>query len=138
MNEQAQTAEPVTAISMNTLKEVKASKPKAKAKPAVKAKVKAKAKTNGKGTKGPAILRQYAPEYHRDTENKTAGGNVSVDSDDATAKALRGKPLDEVYTKAAKVLGVTVKELQTRYGKLNVGMQRMNLGNRIRGVANAK
>lgn len=104
-------------------------------KPAKKAKAK---KPAASGVKGPAILREYAGSYHKDTEKKTAGGNVSIDNDDEVAKKLRGKDLDTVYSTVAKALGVTEKELRSRYAKLNVGMQRMNLGNRFRAVLNAK
>jgi len=126
----------------------KASKPKApkKAAPkkaAAKKPKKAKAKKGDKPT-GTAVIAAYAPEYHRDTEKKTASGNVSVDNNDDLAKKLRGKSLDEVYAMGAKVLRdeddkpVTVAALKKRYAHLNVGMQRMNLGNRIRAVLNAK
>lgn len=128
----------------------KVKKPKAAKKPA-KPKVKAKkagARPKGakagkgiaKTTKGPAALREYAPEYHKDNEKKTAGGNVSVDSNDEIAIKLRGKSLDEVYKLAGKALApdFTEADLRKKYRHLNVGMQRMNLGNRIRAAANAK
>ena len=73
--------------------------------------------------------------YTRDKEHKTAGGNPSVDNGDALAKALRGAELDAVYAQAAKALGVPEAELRTRYAGLNPGMQRMNLGNRMRAAA---
>lgn len=126
-----------------------APKAKAKAKPAKakKAAPKAKAKPSAKavkGLKGPAILRVYAPGYNKDTERKTAGGHTSVDNNDKLAQKLRGKDLDSVYAEAAKVLTdddgnkLSVQALKKQYGKLNVGMQRMNLGNRMRAVLNAK
>lgn len=115
-----------------------ASKP-AKAKPkAAKAKP-AKAKAKGKkaavktdGVKGPQVLRKYAPQYHKDTEKKTSGGHVSVDCNDELATKLRGKDLDSVYAFAAKTLKEPEADLRKRYKHLNVGMQRMNLGNRCR------
>lgn len=118
----------------------KASKPKKASKPA-KAK---KGKSAVKGKTGPAVLQEYAPKYNKDTKVKTAGGNTSVDSNDTLAKKLRGKTLDEVYAMAGKI--VTDKDenvvgeaaLRKQYKHLNVGMQRMNLGNRMRGVLNAK
>ena len=63
---------------------------------------------------------------------KTAAGNTSLSCGDATAKQLQGLEIDEVYSKAAKALDIPVKDLKKRYGHLNVGMQRMNLGNRMR------
>jgi hypothetical protein len=65
---------------------------------------------------------------------RTESGRKAIDSDDATAKELRGKTLDEVYAIAGKELGQTQKELKEKYQHLNIGMQRMNLGNRIRGA----
>lgn len=65
---------------------------------------------------------------------KAPGGGTSLNNGDAVAEKLQGKDLDEVYTIAAKALKCEVKELKAKYGKLNVGMQRMNLGNRLRKV----
>lgn len=81
----------------------------------------------------------------------TNSGRPTVDIDDVVAKALRGDDLEVIYPKVAawlKALGrdtvgrgskkmeVTEDNLRTRYGKLNVGMQRMNLGNILRGAMN--
>lgn len=70
--------------------------------------------------------------YHFDKEKRTAGGNVSVDCNDPIAEQLRGLPLDAVYGAAVGHLGVPKPDLIAKYSHLNVGMQRMNLGNRIR------
>lgn len=70
--------------------------------------------------------------YHFDKEVKTAGGHVSVDCNDTVAADLRGRALDAVYDEAARVLSVSKADLVTKYAHLNVGMQRMNLGNRMR------
>lgn len=70
--------------------------------------------------------------YHFDKEVKTAGGHVSVDCNDKVAADLRGRALDAVYDEAARVLSVSKADLVTKYAHLNVGMQRMNLGNRMR------
>ena len=99
---------------------------------------KAKGKKVTNGVKGPGILKEYAPTYNKDSENKTAGGHVSIDNNDALAKKLRGADLDAVYKQAAKVLEETEKDLRAKYKHLNAGMQRMNLGNRMRAVLNAK
>lgn len=64
----------------------------------------------------------------------TASGNTSLNCGDDLAKKLEGKDLDDVYKLASKLLEVPVSQLKARYGKLNVGMQRMNLGNRMRAV----
>lgn len=64
---------------------------------------------------------------------KSAGGNSSLDNGDSLAKKLRAKDIEAVYKEAAKVLGRDeVAALRKRYSKLNVGMQRMNMGNRMR------
>jgi membrane protein involved in colicin uptake len=110
-----------------------------KAKAAEKAaKAKEKAATVGASGKPTDVLRVYAKQYVHDKEHKTSGGNVSVDNGDELAAKLRGKDLSEVYKAAAKALGETEKDLIAKYGHLNVGMQRMNLGNRIRAALNAK
>jgi len=54
------------------------------------------------------------------------------DIGDQVAEALRGKTLDDAYKIAAKWLGARIDELKSKYGHLNPGQQRMNLGNRMR------
>jgi len=62
----------------------------------------------------------------------SASGSSSLDCGDDLAKQLRGATLDEVYKQAAKLLREPEAALRKRYDHLNVGMQRMNLGNRMR------
>lgn len=69
------------------------------------------------------------------TKTKSASGNKTLDSGDALAVELRGLELDDVYAKAAKALAVTEASLRSQYKALNTGMQRMNLGNRMRSAA---
>lgn len=70
---------------------------------------------------------------------KSAGGNTSLDCGDTVAKKLRGKELDDVYKEAARVLGRDMADaLRKRYADLNPGMQRMNLGNKIRHAGSGK
>ncbi|WP_373081969.1 hypothetical protein [Zhongshania sp.] len=57
----------------------------------------------------------------------------AIDNGDNVAETLREMHLEEVYSHVAKTLGVTAKSLKERYGHLNAGQQRMNLGNRLRG-----
>ena len=90
------------------------------------------------GTGSTASLRARAGSYVKDSEHKTEGGNVSVHCGDATAQKLLGKTLDECYTIAAGISEESEEDLRAKYEHLNVGMQRMNLGNKIRGVLNAK
>lgn len=68
----------------------------------------------------------------RYTKVKSAAGNVSLDSGDAVASRLRGMELPDVYEFAAKRLDCSVRSLKERYSHLNPGMQRMNLGNKLR------
>lgn len=75
--------------------------------------------------------------YHFDKEKKTAGGNISVDCGDKLAEKLRGASIDTVYLEASKILGEKEADLRSKYTHLNLGMQRMNLGNRMR-AAQAK
>jgi hypothetical protein len=72
--------------------------------------------------------------YHKGNANS---GVISLDCGDKVAADLRGEALEDVYERAAKTLGETVRALKLKYGKLNPGMQRMNLGNRIRKVLRA-
>ena len=64
----------------------------------------------------------------------TATGNKSLDNGDTIAQMLRGADLETVYKIGAKELGIPVEALKTKYGHLNPGQQRMNVGNRIRGA----
>jgi hypothetical protein len=120
----------------------KAKKPAPKGKTA-KAK-KAKVASGPKGVNGLTNAKQrpeYVSKYRKGKKGeKTAGGNTPIDCDDKVAKALRGQDLEAVYKTVAKALAPdeTVNSLKAKYGKLNVGMQRMNLGNRLRGALNAK
>ena len=124
--------EPSPGPNPSNRKPPKAPAPKgktAKAKAPAKAK---KAKPANGAAKSTDALAVKGKEYHRDTKVKTADGSVSVDSNDKTAKELRGKSLDEVYTIASKLLKEPATQLKAKYKHLNPGMQRMNLGNRIR------
>lgn len=61
----------------------------------------------------------------RQNEGKT-------DIGDTVAEMLRGKTLGGMYTLASRFLRVPEDELRAKYGHLNNGQQRMNLGNRMR------
>lgn len=67
--------------------------------------------------------------------NLSASGNATMDNGDQLAKSLRGVELDEVYAQASKVLGESQAALRAKYAHLNPGMQRMNLGNRMRAAS---
>lgn len=68
----------------------------------------------------------------------TTHGNRTIDIDDKVAKMLRGADSKEMYQIAAKALGEPLRALQRQYSHLNIGMQRMNLGNRMRKALRAK
>lgn len=146
--ESAAAAAPITTVPKVTPKPIKANKRPGKAvvtKTAAKGKTKTATKAKGaikaKARKpaGDRLVPIDLENYTVDKVKKTAGGNPSIDSDDKIAQMLRGKPLDQVYVLvASKLEDTTVGQLKAKYGKLNLGMQRMNLGNRLRGVLNAK
>jgi len=62
----------------------------------------------------------------------TVYGNRTIDIDDKVARMLRGTDVKEMYDIAAKALGKSSRSLKAQYSHLNVGMQRMSLGNRMR------
>lgn len=79
----------------------------------------------------------------------TARGRATVDIDDVVASTLRGLDLEDVYRYVSAMLeklGVEhigsgknktlcgLADLHARYDHLNTGMQRMNLGNVLRGT----
>lgn len=72
------------------------------------------------------------------TTVRSAAGNSSLDNGDDVATKLRGKEIGEVYSIVAKATDVPVKQLKANYGHLNIGMQRMNLGNKYRGALRAQ
>lgn len=65
-------------------------------------------------------------ENYRPSRSST--GAKSVDNGDVVALACEGLTISEMYLLAEAVIGTKFD-----YSKLNIGMQRMNLGNRIRG-----
>lgn len=76
----------------------------------------------------PAVREQYT----RDPHYRTPCGNVAMHCGDEIGAQLVDKTLEEVYAIVAKHLKVSEAELHKKYGHLNLGMQRMNLGNRLR------
>ena len=63
---------------------------------------------------------------------RSASGAKSLSNGDIVAKGLEGLELDEVFTVATDYLQPET-DLEAKYKHLNIGMQRMNLGNIIRG-----
>lgn len=68
-------------------------------------------------------------------KSKAPGGGTSYNNGDQVASTLAGKDLDAVYKLVASKIKVEESELRKKYKHLNPGMQRMNLGNRLRKVA---
>lgn len=98
----------------------------------------AKAKTAKKETTGVRTIGGKAVDLKSYKKTKTASGGTSYNNGDEVAEKLEGKDLDAAYSIVAKALKVEEKELRAKYKHLNVGMQRMALGNRMRKVVNAK
>lgn len=69
-------------------------------------------------------------------KSKSASGSMSLNNGDRVAAAMLGLTLGEAVSLASDVTGVTADDLIAKYQHLNVGQQRMNLGNRIRGALN--
>ncbi len=108
---------------------------KTKARTTRKTPTKAKAKPEPKTEAEPtAIAKAFADRRTTYTKAKTPAGKATLHNGDDVALMLAGCDLNEVYEIAAERLGVTFDELDAKYGHLNLGMQRMNLGNRIRGA----
>lgn len=72
------------------------------------------------------------PDTEKYTKARTAAGTQSFHNGDVIATGLSGLTVDEVKEIAVKI--TKDESLNDRYEKLNVGQQRMNLGNRIRGA----
>lgn len=120
-------------------KVAKAAKPakKAAAKKAAKPAKKAATKRAAKPA-DERLINADLTRYEVSDKIKTASGRKAVDTADAVAKKLRGCDLSEAYKLASEVTGEAQTALRRKYEHLNPGMQRMNLGNRIRGAKAAK
>lgn len=127
------------------VKDVKATPaPKAAAaKPVPAPKVKAE-KPAKEATPADASAKLLNPDLTRYVahDTKTVSGRRSLDIADDVADLLRGQHIHDTYDLVAeRVVGLRgegnaktlAAELRTKYQHLNVGMQRMNLGNFLRG-----
>lgn len=75
----------------------------------------------------------YLPQYVANRVTRADGSlKRALDCGDEVAAKLRAMTIDEVYAFAAKLVDVKPNALKAKYEGLNVGMQRMNLGNMIR------
>lgn len=83
--------------------------------------------------KNGVVYSGYLPQYVAySTVTKSGDVKRSIDKGDAVALALRPMTLDQVIAHVAKACDVSQVSLRERFGHLNVGMQRMNLGNMLR------
>lgn len=79
------------------------------------------------------VKAKYLPKYERTLLHREGEIIRSLDNGDPIAVMLRGvETLEEMYETVAAKIGVAEDELKAKYGHLNTGMQRMNLGNRLR------
>lgn len=69
-------------------------------------------------------------------KSRTAQGKPSLNCGDAVASAFSGLSISQKYALTSKLLDVDRKELEEKYGHLNIGMQGMSLANRVRGALN--
>ena len=84
--------------------------------------------TESKATESEALVKVDREKY---TESRTASGTKSLNNGDVVAVALTGVTMEELHQIADDF--IEGNDFATRYANLNVGMQRMNIGNRIRG-----
>jgi hypothetical protein len=121
----SQTAKPVSPAKALA---AKAAEKQAPAQPVV-----AGLTATGGVTEGKKKLVPIDPKTYTVTKDvKTAGGNAPIDCNDEAAQRFRGLPLEEVYKLTAEKRGLKVEDLKAKYAHLNLGMQRMNLGNLYR------
>jgi len=107
------------------------------AKAAAKAAKAAKAEKEPKDPserKNGVVYAGYLPQYEK--YKAVVNGQVrrSIDKGDAIAVQLRGMTIDQVYGEGSKITGHSVRDLKSRFEHLNVGMQRMSIGNMIRKI----
>lgn len=96
-----------------------------------------KAKREPKAAKAEAnrLVNPDLTRYTTSPEVKTASGRKAIDVNDGVAAKLRGLDLGDTYRAASEATGEPMAALKRKYEHLNPGMQRMNLGNLIRGAA---
>jgi hypothetical protein len=94
-----------------------------------KAKPAAKAKATGNTNPSGVSIRVDKEKYQA---ARTSRGTKSLNNGDIVATTLEGLNLGEVQDLADAFIGDN--DYRTRYTALNPGMQRMNIGNRMRGA----
>lgn len=112
-------------------KATKTATPKAKAEKPAKAPKAAKPADEGDNR----LIKADLSHYVVTAEVKTASGRKAIDIGDSVAAQLRGADISDAYRAASEATGQPMAALRRKYEHLNPGMQRMNLGNLIRGAA---
>lgn len=74
------------------------------------------------------------PKLENYQNGVSGSGKRTKNCGDEIAQALDGFTVEEVTAVASAMRDVPAKELTEKYAHLNVGQQRMNLGNLIRGA----
>jgi hypothetical protein len=74
------------------------------------------------------------PKLENYTNGVSGSGKRTKNCGDDIAQALDGFTLEEVQKVASQMRDIPVKDLSEKYAHLNIGQQRMNLGNLIRGA----
>lgn len=74
------------------------------------------------------------PKTEQYVKAVSASGKKTMHTGDTVACTLASLVLEETREVASVMLNLSIDELTERYSKLNIGMQRMNLGNLIRGA----
>jgi hypothetical protein len=85
------------------------------------------------GRKNGVVFAGYLPQYEAYAAKRADGTTKrSIDKGDNVAVLLRNLDLGDVYDTVSSATGTSVADLFHRFGHLNPGMQRMNLGNMMR------
>ena len=83
--------------------------------------------------KNGVVFAGYLPQYEAYKAVRADGTTKrSIDKGDNTAVLLRNLDLSTVYATVSNATGSSIVDLRERFQHLNPGMQRMNLGNRLR------
>jgi hypothetical protein len=72
----------------------------------------------------------YNPDHY--IKAKSINGHATLHNGDAIAQQLAAMTLDEIYIHVGQMMDHDKDGLINKYGHLNSGMQRMNLGNLLR------
>lgn len=75
----------------------------------------------------------YDPSHY--VKAKSKSGHATLHNGDHTAQTLAEMDLDQIFAHVAIMTGHDEIALRKMYAHLNPGMQRMNLGNRVRAAA---